>query len=80
MRVTKEKWSSEDQEEGGKLYKRSILSAELYEISPVAFPAYPANDVSVRSLDDFRESQNEQRARELENEIMLLEIELDLIG
>ncbi|WP_372516763.1 HK97 family phage prohead protease [Paenibacillus silviterrae] len=58
MRVTKDKWSSEKRESGGRLYKRSILNAELYEISPVAFPAYPANEVSVRSLDDYR---NEQR-------------------
>lgn len=54
MRVTKEKWSSEDREGGTKLYKRSILNAELYEISPVAFPAYPNNEVSCRSLNEFR--------------------------
>lgn len=75
MRVTKDKWSSEDRDEG-KIYKRSILNAELYEISPVAFPAYPANEVAVRSLDEFRglaDAKNEQtrlaeeekRAREL---------------
>lgn len=76
MRVTKEKWSSEDREEGGKLYKRSILAAELYEISPVAFPAYPANEVSVRSLDEFRESQNTKRSLEIEKEKLLIELEL----
>lgn len=75
MRVTKDKWSSEDRD-SGKIYKRSILNAELYEISPVAFPAYPANEVSVRSLDDYRgladvkeeerRHEEQKRARQLE--------------
>ncbi|ALA41356.1 peptidase U35 [Paenibacillus peoriae] len=72
MRVTKEKWSSEDREGGAKLYKRSILNAELYEISPVAFPAYPSNEVSCRSLDEFRAGDK------LKAEKLLLEI--DLLG
>ena len=68
----------ETAQKGGKLYKRSILAAELYEISPVAFPASPANEVSVRSLDEFRESQNTKRSLEIEKEKLL--IELDLLG
>lgn len=75
MRVTKDKWSSEDRE-SGKIYKRSILNAELYEISPVAFPAYPANDVAVRSLDDFKAEQkraaDEYRKRKLSMELELI--------
>jgi uncharacterized protein len=74
MRVTKDKWSSEKRESGGRLYKRSILNAELYEISPVAFPAYPANEVSVRSLDDYR---NEQRRAATEYQKRKLLLELD---
>jgi uncharacterized protein len=74
MKVTKEKWSSEEREEG-KLYKRSILNAELYEISPVAFPAYPSNEVSVRSLDDYR---NEQKRAANEFQKRKLELELEL--
>ena len=75
MRVTKNKWSSEERE-GKKVYKRSILNAELYEISPVAFPAYPANEVNVRSLDDFKAEEKrvavEYRKRKLELELELL--------
>lgn len=75
MRVTKNKWSSEERE-NGKIYKRTILNAELYEISPVAFPAYPANEVSVRSLDDFKAEEkraaNEYRKRKLELELELM--------
>ncbi|MDT2275159.1 HK97 family phage prohead protease [Paenibacillus larvae] len=59
MMVTKDKWSAE-QRDDKKIYKRLILNAELYEISPVAFPAYPTNEVSARSLEDFKAS--EQRA------------------
>lgn len=75
MRVTKNKWSSEERD-GKKVYKRSILNAELYEISPVAFPAYPANEVSVRSLEDYKaeekRSSTEYRKRKLELELELL--------
>lgn len=75
MKVTKDKWSSE-QRDDVKIYKRSILNAELYEISPVAFPAYPSNDVSARSLDDFKAGEkraaDEYRKRKLELELELL--------
>lgn len=74
MRVTKDKWSSEDRD-GGKIYKRSILNAELYEISPVAFPAYPGNDVAVRSLDDFKAEQK-RAADEYRKRKLILELEL----
>ncbi|MEK8132916.1 HK97 family phage prohead protease [Paenibacillus filicis] len=76
MRVTKDKWSSEKRGDL-KIYKRSILNAELYEISPVAFPAYPANEVmaEARSLEDFKAS--EQRAADqLKKQKLLLELEL----
>lgn len=76
MKVTKNKWSSEERE-SGKVYKRTILNAELYEISPVAFPAYPSNEVAVRSLDEFREEEK----RELkEYRKRILELELGLMG
>ncbi|WP_051570335.1 HK97 family phage prohead protease [Paenibacillus ehimensis] len=74
MRVTKDKWSSEKREDK-RIYKRLILNAELYEISPVAFPAYPANEVSARSLEDFKAS--EQRAADqYEKEKLLMELDL----
>ncbi len=75
MRVTKDKWSSENRENGGKLYKRSILNAELFEISPVAFPAYPSNEVSARSLDDFK-SEEKRAASQYRKQKMLLELDL----
>lgn len=75
MKVTKDKWSTEDRDDV-KIYKRSILDAELYEISPVAFPAYPSNEVSARSLEAFKEEEkrasDEYRKRKLELELELL--------
>jgi hypothetical protein len=74
MRVTKDKWSTEKRNDK-KVYKRTILNAELYEISPVAFPAYPANEVSARGLEEFKAS--EQRAADkYEAEKILLELDL----
>jgi HK97 family phage major capsid protein/HK97 family phage prohead protease len=49
MVVTKDKWANEDG-----LFVRTILEAELWEISPVAFPAFPANEVTCRSLENYR--------------------------
>lgn len=75
MLVTKEKWASETREGGGKLYKRTILNAELYEISPVAFPAYPANEVSARSLGDFK-AEERRAADEYRKKLLLMELDL----
>lgn len=73
MKVNKSKWSSEKRGEK-RVYKRQILSAELFEISPVAFPAYPANEVVARGLDEFKAS--EQRAADqYEKEKLLIELD-----
>ncbi|MNW47877.1 Caudovirus prohead protease [compost metagenome] len=78
MRVTKDKWATEKRGES-KIYKRSILNAELYEISPVAFPAYPANEVSSesRSLEAFKAEEARSKTEYEKGKIL---IELDLIG
>jgi uncharacterized protein len=76
MRVTKDKWSTEKRGDL-KIYKRSILNAELFEISPVAFPAYPANEVTAeaRSLEEFK-ALEARTAIESEKEKILMELEL----
>jgi len=74
MRVTKDKWSSEKRDDK-RIYKRLILNAELYEISPVAFPAYPANEVAARSLEEYKAFEK-RAADQYEKEKMLLELDL----
>lgn len=51
FRVKAEKW-----EERGDVWVRTIEDVELFDVSPVTFPAYPTTDVGVRSLDQFRAS------------------------
>jgi len=41
-------WRSPKQ--AGGLYERDLLDLELFDVSPVTFPAYPATDVAVRAL------------------------------
>ena len=74
MKVTKDKWSSEKRD-NGRIYRRNILNAELYEISPVAFPAYPANEVAARSLEEFK-AEEQRAADHFEKEKLLLELDL----
>lgn len=37
-------------DESGKVPRRSILDAQLFDVGPVTFPAYPETDVEARSL------------------------------
>lgn len=69
----KDKWSTEKREGKPPLYRRTVLDADLKEISPVAFPAYPENSVSVRNLDTFRDS-----LRSAERELTKRKLNLEL--
>jgi uncharacterized protein len=44
FRVTKQEW-----DESGDILKRKILEVELFDVSPVTFPAYAQTDVALRS-------------------------------
>lgn len=37
-------------DESGKVPRRSIMDAQLFDVGPVTFPAYPETDVEARSL------------------------------
>lgn len=74
--AVKDAWSRIERN-GETIYKRTVLEANLYEISPTPFAAYPENDVSCRSLDAFRES---VKAKEQEQRAKKLAIELELLG
>ena len=71
MIVKDDKWSDADQD-GQTVYKRSSISADLYEVSPVAFPAYPAAEVNCRSLAEYKVN----TATGLRRQILALELEL----
>lgn len=72
----KDKWAVIDVE-GKKVYKRTVLQADLPEVTLTPFAAYTENKVDVRSLEEFKAS--EQRAAgQYEKEKLL--IELDLFG
>ena len=58
--------------DGEEVYKRTVVEAELYEISPTPKPAYVDSECHVRSIDELRNNNLdiEARALVLELEIM----------
>lgn len=46
--IKKQQW--EEETEGKVLPLRTILEVELFDVSPVTFPAYPQTDISVRDV------------------------------
>jgi len=42
-----DKWAKRDGE-----WERTLLEVELFDVSPVTYPAYPSTDVAVRSLQE----------------------------
>jgi HK97 family phage prohead protease len=75
MIVKEERWSKAEVD-GAEIYKRSVLKAELFELSPTGFPAYPANTVNCRSLEQFKA---EEKRSLLEYRKRKLALELDLL-
>lgn len=67
MVVKDDKWSSIDRD-GQTIYKRTIIDADLYEVSPVVFATYPANEVACRSLEKFKEELNMGKETETRKE------------
>lgn len=50
FRVRKEQWDDSDQD----IPLRTLLEVELFDVSPVTFPAYPTTDVGLRMLEAYR--------------------------
>lgn len=61
FRCIEDLWSKLEYE-NREVYKRTILEAELFEVSPCVFPAYSDSIIQCRSLDNFKEI-NEQREK-----------------
>ncbi len=49
FRTLKDEW---EYSESGGTTLRTLLDVELFDVGPVTFPAYPATDVSVRSMEE----------------------------
>lgn len=57
FRVTDQEW-----DEAGDTPLRTIRGVELFEVSVVTFPAYPATEVALRSLTEARKEKPEDRS------------------
>ena len=54
FRVLDDEWEPDDEDRSTLI--RTINSAQLFEVSPVTFPAYEATDINVRDFDGALES------------------------
>lgn len=54
FRATKQEW-----DDTGDLPKRTVIEAELYEVTATAMPAYPDTTLALRSLDDARKERRQ---------------------
>lgn len=60
FRCIQDAWSRVTHE-GKEMLKRSIVKAEIYEVSPCTFPAYGDSEISCRSKDSFKKAEDEKR-------------------
>lgn len=69
-----DKWSKVEHE-GEEIYKRSIVKAELVEVSPCTFPAYDSSQIGCRSFEKIKEeAKEESRLEKIRKEARFLEI------
>lgn len=54
FRTLQDNWSVQPQPDGTSMEIRDLISVQLFDISPVAFPAYDQTEVSVRSVLNHR--------------------------
>lgn len=52
FRTVKQEW----RDVGGKT-ERDLLDVDLFDVGPVTYPAYPATDAAVRSMDEWKREQ-----------------------
>lgn len=69
-----DKWSKVEYE-GEQIYKRSVVKAELLEVSPCTFPAYDSSEISCRSFEKVKEEAKEEiRLEKLRTEARLMQL------
>lgn len=70
------KWSKV-MHEGEEIYKRSIIKASLFEVSPCTFPAYESSEISCRSFEELKKEvskpNNEFEIEQIRTKILLME-------
>lgn len=54
FRALNDQWSMIDID-GDEIYKRTIIKADIYEVSPTTFPAYPDSEVNVREFKEHND-------------------------
>ena len=59
FRTVRDEWSHP--EDNNQPSERVLMEVELFDVSPVTFPAYPDTDVAVRSLERQRNEADERR-------------------
>lgn len=78
FRATKDEWDDSDPE----MSMRTVIDADLMEVSPVTNPAYPTSSAGVRSAEEVYQSHvdasksTDDTARELKHQNLLRQLEI----
>lgn len=73
FRSIKEEW-----DESGDLPLRTIIEAELFEVSPVTFPAYPDTSIALRSLTEARKDTGRRNSEAAQRRIAARRAETEM--
>jgi HK97 family phage prohead protease len=72
FRAVKEEWDF-----SGKVDRRTLLEVDLFDVSPVTYPANAATDIALRSAASILEGRRQERARAASRDLHLRLLEID---
>lgn len=75
FRKIRDKWSEERTADGILVEVRELLEVELFDVSPVAFPAYTESSVAMRCLDERRKAKAAENPKLRAARVRLAEVE-----
>lgn len=74
FRTVEQRWEGEYPDE-----TRTLMEVQLFDVSPVTFPAYPDTSIGLRSLEEHRKENQQEAFSCVKNKRMRLELKQKLL-